>query len=73
MLDKQILKDQQGTPMGVFIPMQSWNNLVVQYPDIETLDTDLPQWEKDFIDKRLDMTQHYPERLKPVEMLFKTL
>jgi len=73
MLDRQILKDQQGTPMGVFIPIQSWNNLIFHYPDIETLDTDLLQWEKDFIDKRLDMAQRYPERLKPVEMLLKTL
>jgi len=73
MLHRQILKDQQGIPMGVFIPMQSWNNLIFQYPDIETLDTELPQWEKNFIDKRLDMAQRYPERLKPVEMLLKTL
>ena len=73
MLDRQFLKDRQGTPMGVFIPIQSWNNLLFQYPDIETLDSDLPQWEKDFIDKRLDMAQHYPERLKPVEMLLATL
>jgi len=73
MLDKQILKDQDGAPMGVFIPMQSWNSLVFQYPDIETLDTELSQWEKDFIDKRLDMAQRYPERLKPVEMLLNTL
>jgi len=73
MLEKQILKDHQGTPMGVFIPIQSWNNLIFQYPDIEALDTALPQWEKDFIDMRLDMSQRYPERLKPVEMLFETL
>jgi hypothetical protein len=73
MLDRQVLKDQQGVPMGVFIPMQSWNNIIFQYPDIEALDTDLPQWEKDFIDKRLDMAQSNPKRLKPVEMLLKTL
>ena len=73
MLDKQILKDQQGAPMGVFIPIQSWNDLIFQYPEIENSDVDLPQWEKDFIDKRLDMAQHYPERLKPVEMLFESL
>ena len=73
MLDRQILKDQQGTPMGVFIPMQSWNNLIFQYPDIEVLDTELPQWEKDFIDKRLDMVQRYPEHLKPLEMLLKSI
>jgi len=73
MLNKQVLKDQQGAPMGVFIPIQSWNNLIFQYPDIETVDANLPQWEKDFIDKRLDMAQRYPERLKPVEMLFEIL
>ena len=65
MIDKQILTDHQGTPTGVFIPIQSWNNLIVQYPDIEAFETDLPQWEKDFIDKRLDLVQRYPERLKP--------
>ena len=73
MLDRQILNDQQGTPMGVFIPIKSWNNLIFQYPEIEALDADLPQWEKDLIDKRLDMVQRNPERLKPVEMLFNIL
>ena len=73
MLDRQILKDRQGVPMGVFIPIQSWNNLLVHYPEIEVLDSNLPQWEKDFIDNRLDIAQHYPERLKPVEMLLDTL
>ena len=73
MLDRQILKDQQGIPMGVFIPIQSWNNLIFHYPDIEVLDTELSQWEKDFIDKRLDIAQCYPERLKPVEMLIQNL
>jgi len=73
MLAQQIVKDQLGAPMGVFIPIQSWNTLIVQYPDIATLGTDLPQWEKDFIDKRLDIAQQYPERLKPIEMLLETL
>ena len=73
MLAQQIIKDQQGAPMGVFIPIQSWNTLIVQYPDIATLDTDLPQWEKNFIDKRLDMVHRYPERLKPIERLLETL
>ena len=73
MIGEQILKDQQGIPMGVFIPIQSWNNIIFQYPDIENLDADLPQWEKNFIDKRLDMAKQHPERLKPIEMLFETL
>ena len=73
MLAKQILTDQQGMPMGVFIPMQTWQNITLQYPDIEEIDSDIPQWEKDFIDKRLAMAQQHPERLKPIEMLLNTL
>jgi hypothetical protein len=70
MLAAQILKNQEGIPMGVFIPMQVWENVKRQYPDIEEFDTDIPQWEKDFIDSRLEMIQHHPERLKPIETLF---
>ena len=36
-------------------------------------DAELPQWEKDFIDQRLDMTRRHPDRLKPVAALFETL
>jgi formylmethanofuran dehydrogenase subunit D len=73
MLAKQVLKDQQGIPMGVFIPMQTWKNIVLQYPDIESLDIDIPQWEKDFIDERIAKIEQYPERLQPIEMLFEIL
>jgi len=30
---------------------------------------DIPQWEKDFIDKRLEIVQNNPERLQPIETL----
>jgi len=36
-------------------------------------DAELPQWEKDFIDRRLEMAQRHPERLKPVAALLETL
>lgn len=56
--------------MGVFIPLEVWESIKCQYPDIESFDIDLPQWEKDFIDRRLEMVKRYPERLKPIETLF---
>jgi hypothetical protein len=73
MLEKQILKDQRGMPMGIFIPMQTWEKIIIRYPEIEILDANIPQWEKDFIDNRLDIAQHHPERLQPIEKLFETL
>jgi hypothetical protein len=72
MLQAQILKDQQGAPMGVFIPMQAWERVKFQYPDIEYMDMDLPQWEKEFIDRRLKMARH-PDRLQAIETLFEGL
>ncbi|MDR1154508.1 MAG: hypothetical protein LBL04_07335 [Bacteroidales bacterium] len=72
MLQAQILKDWQGAPMGVFIPMQAWERIKFQYPDIEYMDMDLPQWEKEFIDRRLEMARH-PDRLQAIETLFEGL
>jgi hypothetical protein len=70
MLQTQILKDQQGAPMGVFIPIKIWESVKNQYPDRESLDIDLPPWEKEFIDRRLEMVRQHPERLQPIETLF---
>jgi len=73
MLAKQVLNDMQGVPMGVFIPMQAWKNIILQYPDMEVFDENISQWEKDFIDERLAMAQQHPELLQPIEMLFESL
>jgi hypothetical protein len=73
MLRTQVLEDPQGTPMGIFIPIQVWETVKQQYPDIENCDNPLPQWEKDFIDKRLAAVSHNPERLQPIETLFQNL
>jgi hypothetical protein len=45
----------------------------VQYPDIESYDEDMPQWEKDFIDKRLKLIEQNPQQLQPVNTLFECL
>ena len=73
MLGKQILQDGQGIPMGVFIPIETWNRVIFHYPDIEKFDANIPQWEKDFIDERLNTAQCHPERLHAIEMLLETL
>lgn len=71
MLQAQIVKDERGNPAGVFIPMNDWEQVKRHYPDIDNIDTDIPQWEKDVIDERLKLVKNYPERLHPVEELFR--
>lgn len=72
-MNLQILKDNLGNQTGVFVPMEDWKIIKTNYPDIETIDSDLSQAEKDFIDARLDIANKYPERLKPINELFNEL
>ena len=69
----QIIQDHNGLPTGVFIPIEDWDLIKSNYPDVETLDQKLPKWEKDLIDSRLKTIAENPERLKPIETLFKEL
>ena len=70
MIKAQILKDKDGVSMGVFIPINDWEQLKRNYPDVEEITGDLPQWEKDFIDARLEIANKHPERLHPLNQLF---
>lgn len=68
----QIIQDSKGLPAGVFIPIQDWENIKMNYPDIENLNEELPQWQKDILDSRLaDMNE--PDQLESIEALFKIL
>jgi len=70
MIQAQILKDKDGVSMGVFIPINDWEQVKRNYPDVEEITGDLPQWEKDFIDARLEIANKHPERLHPLNQLF---
>ncbi|MFQ3576993.1 MAG: addiction module component CHP02574 family protein [Cytophagales bacterium] len=73
MMRLQIIKDGQGNNTGVFIPIEVWTLIKSQYPDIENVENELPQWEKDLIDSRLHAVEKNTERLKPGKNLFKEL
>ena len=69
----QVIQDGDGNEAGVFIPMSDWLLIKNIYPDIEAVDHDLPKWEKDLIDQRLDAIAKNPERLRPGNELLKEL
>jgi hypothetical protein len=72
-MNPQIIRDSEGKSTGVFITMKEWNLLESIYPEINNLGNDLPEWQKDIIDKRLDAIEKNPQRLKPMENLFEIL
>ncbi len=69
----QVLIDDLGNQTGVYVPMEDWTLIKNNYPDIETLEQELPQWEKDLINQRLEAIAKNPERLQPIENLFEEL
>jgi hypothetical protein len=69
----QIIQDHNGLPTGVFIPIEDWEIIKNEYPNIEATEKELEQWEKDSIDQRLVEIEKNPERLQPIENLFKEL
>jgi hypothetical protein len=69
----QVIQDSKGKNTGVFIPMEDWNLIKNQYPNIENADNELDQWEKDLIDIRLDEIQNNSQSLKSGEFLFEEL
>jgi hypothetical protein len=58
-MQPQYTYDKAGNPIGVFLPIEDWNNITERYADIE----ELPQWQKNIIDQRLQHLQQYPEQV----------
>ena len=69
----QYLADNSGDKMAVIIPINDWTEMKRKYPEVESIEGDLPKWQQDLIDSRLKMIADHPERLRPIEELFEEL
>lgn len=69
----QVIQDSNGKNTGVFITMEDWALIKTNYPDIDNLDTDIPSWQKQLLDKRLDTIAKNPNSIKPIDELFDEL
>jgi len=69
----QVLKDNSGNQTGIFLPIENWKLIKDNYPDIELIDQELSQQERDLIDSRLDAIAKAPKRLRPISELLEEL
>lgn len=53
-INPQFTFDNTGKPVGVFLPIEDWNAIAHQ------LHLDLPQWQRDLIDLRLEEYKNNP-------------
>ena len=72
-MNLQVLLDSNGKNSGVYIPPKDWELIKQNYPDIENISTDLQPWQNEILDQRLEHIKNNPERLKPIEELYKIL
>ncbi len=69
----QLLQNELGAITGVFIPIKEWTIMKSNYPDIDSLDKELPDWQKKILDERLKDIEKNPASLRPISELFDIL
>ena len=69
----QYISDGSGHTTAVIIPIDEWNGIRSKYPGIDAIVGELPQWQKDIIDARLEEIKLHPERMRPIEEFFAEL
>ncbi len=69
----QYLSDGNGQITAVQVPINEWELLKKKYPEIASIGTDLPDWQKALIDIRLRSINEDPKRLLPIDGLFAEL
>jgi hypothetical protein len=67
------VSDNTGSIIAVQIPIEEWKRIKNKYPDVDDLDGDLPDWQKQLIDQRLQSIADNPGRLSPIEELLEEL
>jgi hypothetical protein len=72
-MNLQELQDSNGNNSGVYIPANEWTLIKQQYPDIEEISSDIPEWQKEILTARLEAIAKNPERVKPIQGLFDAL
>ena len=69
----QIIQDGQGKNSGIFIPIEDWALIKINYPDIDSLDSNIPNWQKELLETRLKTIAKNPKSIKSIDELFNEL
>ncbi|MEO6151312.1 MAG: addiction module protein [Mucilaginibacter sp.] len=72
-MNVQYLSNDEGKITAVQLPIKDWERLRNVYPNIDNIDSPLPDWQKELLDKRLQSIEEHPERLKPISGLIELL
>ncbi len=67
------VSDDRGSTIAVQISIEDWKRIKNKYRDVDDLDRNLPLWQKQLIDRRLETISENPEKLRPINELLQEL
>jgi PHD/YefM family antitoxin component YafN of YafNO toxin-antitoxin module len=62
----QYISDTTGNRTAVVIPIEEWDQLKEKYPEMESLEEDIPAWQKELVRSRRKLINQ-PGQLIPVD------
>ena len=65
--------DHTGSAISVQISIEDWKRIKNKYPDVDNLEGELSDWQKQLIDQRLQAIAADPCRLHPINELLEEL
>ena len=72
-MNVQYLSDDKGRITAVQVTIADWERLKLVHPDIDDIDSQLPQWQIQLLDQWLKSIEEHPEILRPIAELFDVL
>ncbi len=69
-MDIRFVSDEHGRKVAVQLPIEDWEKIKTIHPDIELLPNDLPEWQKELLDKRMASIEMNPKLILSGEDLF---
>ncbi len=70
-MNPQFIYDTSGRAIGVFLTIENWDKLKNRYNDISN--DELPQWQQELLDKRIELLDKNPNGITPLDEFLKEL
>ena len=75
-MNLQYIHDNNGTPTGVFIPIEEWQSLKEKYNGLqeeEMQSFEIPNWHKKILDERLEDYHKNPNNNMDFDKMLKSI
>ncbi|HUH32955.1 MAG TPA: hypothetical protein VLZ28_03325 [Daejeonella sp.] len=69
----QYLSNSKEQITGVQVQIEQWERIKRKYPDVDQIDSEVPEWHNEIIDSRLGAVKIEPGQVRPISDLFDEL